>query len=76
MVLAMAGGGMVPLMFMPDWMRTLSHASPVKWTILGFEGVLWRGFGWTELLPVCGVLVAFGALCALVGLKAFRWRDA
>ncbi len=76
MVLAMAGGGMVPLMFMPDWMRTLSHASPVKWTILGFEGVLWRGFGWTELLPVCVVLLSFGALCALVGLKAFRWRDA
>ncbi|MFA7331339.1 MAG: ABC transporter permease [Candidatus Delongbacteria bacterium] len=74
-VLAMLGGGMVPLFFMPEWMRTLGTVSPVKWSILALEGALWRGFGWTELLPVCGILLAFGAGCALVGLKAFRWSD-
>jgi ABC-2 type transport system permease protein len=73
--LAMLGGGMVPLFFMPEWMRTLGHVSPVKWAILALEGALWRGFGWAELLPVCGILAAFGLGTALVGLRAFRWSD-
>ena len=25
---------MVPLMIMPGWMQTVSHISPVKWSIL------------------------------------------
>lgn len=75
-VLAMLGGGMVPLFLMPSWMRALGSVSPVKWSILALEGALWRGFGWAELLPVCGVLLFFGAFCALIGLKAFRWSDA
>lgn len=75
MLLAMIGGGMVPLFYMPEWMRVLGHASPVKWAILAFEGALWRGFGWAELLPICGILTAFGAGCALIGLKAFRWSE-
>lgn len=74
-VLAMLGGGMVPLFYMPEWMRTLGSISPVKWSILALEGTLWRGFGWPELLPVCGILLAFGAGCALIGLKAFRWSE-
>lgn len=74
-VLAMLGGGMVPLFLMPEWLRALGTVSPVKWSILALEGALWRGFGWAELLPVCGVLMAFGALCGFVGLKAFRWGD-
>lgn len=30
MVLAMLGGGMMPLAFMPPWMRSISHFSPIK----------------------------------------------
>jgi ABC-2 type transport system permease protein len=73
---AMLGGGMVPLFFMPEWMRALGTVSPVKWAILALEGALWRGFGWAELLPVCGVLAGIGALAAAIGLRAFRWSDA
>ncbi|MDP2362109.1 MAG: ABC transporter permease [bacterium] len=75
LVLAMLGGGMVPLFMMPEWMRVLGNASPVKWAILAFEGVLWRGFGWAELWPVCAILCAFGAAAAAIGLRAFRWNE-
>ena len=43
-VMAMFGGGMVPLMMMPGWMQRISHLSPVKWGILALEGAIWRGF--------------------------------
>ncbi|MEM9082717.1 MAG: ABC transporter permease, partial [Planctomycetota bacterium] len=38
-ILAMAiiGGGMLPLAFMPAWMIPLSHFSPVKWAVLAIE---------------------------------------
>lgn len=75
-VFAMLGGGMVPLFYMPAWMRTLGTISPVKWAILALEGALWRGFGWAELLPVCGILFAIGIVAAAVGLRAFRWSEA
>ena len=38
MLMAMFGGGMVPLLFMPSFMKTLSNVSPVKWSILALEG--------------------------------------
>ena len=71
-VLAMIGGGMVPLFAMPGWMQTLSHASPVKWSILALEGAIWRDFGASEMLLPCFVLVAVGVAGFLVGSLAFR----
>ena len=44
MFMAMFGGGMMPLLFMPGFMKTLSNFSPVKWSILALEGSIWRGF--------------------------------
>jgi ABC-2 type transport system permease protein len=67
MLMAMFGGGMIPLLFMPGFMRTLSNASPVKWSILALEGSIWRGFTLTEMLIPCGILVAIGAICFAIG---------
>lgn len=67
MVMAMFGGGMIPLAFMPGFMETLSNASPVKWSILALEGAIWRGFSPGEMLLPCGVLVAIGAVAMAVG---------
>lgn len=66
-VMAMFGGGMIPLVFMPSFMRTISHASPVKWSVLALEGAIWRGFTLTEMLLPCGILLAVGAVCLTVG---------
>ena len=67
MIMAMFGGGMMPLVFMPSFMKTLSHFSPVKWSILGLEGAIWRGFTPSEMLLPCGALVITGAVCLAIG---------
>lgn len=75
MVMAMLGGGMVPLFFMPAWMQTISHASPVKWSILAMEGAIWRGFSPAEMLLPCAILLAVGVVFFAVGSRAFRWTE-
>jgi ABC-2 type transport system permease protein len=67
MLMAMFGGGMIPLLFMPAFMRTLSNASPVKWSILALEGAIWRNFSLTEMLLPCGILLAIGAASFAIG---------
>lgn len=73
LVISMIGGGMVPLFFMPSWMKALSNFSPVKWAILAMEGAVWRGFTWDVMLEHCAVLLGIGALCFAVGAKVFSW---
>lgn len=73
MILTMLGGGSVPLMFMPGWLRTASHFSPAKWAILAIEGALWRGFTALDMLLPCGILLGVGTVCFAVGVRAFRW---
>jgi linearmycin/streptolysin S transport system permease protein len=72
LVMSMLGGGMVPLFVMPAWMATASNASPVKWAILAFEGALWRGFGFAEMLGPCAILVAIGVTTFALGARRFR----
>jgi len=67
MFMAMFGGGMVPLVFMPGFMRVLSNFSPVKWSVLALEGAIWRGFTLSEMVLPCFVLVAAGAVCLAIG---------
>ncbi len=74
MPFAMLGGGMVPLMVMPDWMRSLSNISPVKWVVLSLEGAIWRGFTIGEMLLPCGILLAVGAGAFFVGVQVLRRR--
>jgi ABC-2 type transport system permease protein len=67
MLMAMFGGGMIPLAFMPRFMVPLSQASPVKWSILSLEGAIWRGFTPAEMLLPCAILVAIGMVCLALG---------
>ncbi|HEX9186747.1 MAG TPA: ABC transporter permease, partial [Vicinamibacteria bacterium] len=72
LVLAMLGGGMVPLFVMPGWMATASGVSPARWAILAFEGALWRGFSPAEMALPLGVLLATGAAGLVLGTRLFR----
>jgi ABC-2 type transport system permease protein len=67
MLMAMFGGGMVPLLFMPNFMKTLSNVSPVKWSILALEGAVWRGFTLGEMMVPCAMLIGIGAVCLAIG---------
>ena len=67
MLMAMFGGGMIPLVFMPNFMKSLSDFSPAKWSVLALEGSIWRGFTFGEMLTPCAVLVGVGAVCLAIG---------
>ncbi len=72
--MAMLGGGMIPLAFMPKWLQTLSIISPVKWAILTIEGSLWRAFTWAQLAEPLAILLFFGFGSFLIGVKYFKWH--
>jgi ABC-2 type transport system permease protein len=60
LVMAMIGGGTIPLMFMPPFVQSISNISPFKWATLATEGALWRGFTLAEMATPVGILAAIG----------------
>ncbi len=76
MVMAMLGGGMIPVMFMPAFMKSLSNLSPVKWGILSLEGAIWREFSFAEMVMPCLILIGVGIIGMSIGTLIFRRTDA
>ncbi|MFG0292419.1 MAG: ABC transporter permease [Phycisphaerales bacterium JB065] len=70
LVMAITGGGMLPLHFMPEWLVAISHFSPVKWGILAIEGGIWRSTTLPDALLPLGVLFAVGLLGFFVGTRS------
>jgi ABC-2 type transport system permease protein len=60
LILAMVGGGTIPLAFMPPFLRAASAASPFSWSIFALEGAVWRGLGWMDMAPTLLVLWCLG----------------
>jgi ABC-2 type transport system permease protein len=71
-LMAMAGGGMMPLVFMSDWLATLSEFSPIMWAVTALEGALWRGFDGAEMLRPCAVLLGIGVVAFSAGVARFK----
>jgi ABC-2 type transport system permease protein len=72
MPMAMLGGAMIPLIAMPAWMISASHASPIKWAVLALEGAIWRGFGPADMLLPCGILLTVGLVSFAAGSRALQ----
>ncbi len=68
MIMAMVGGGMVPLAFMPGWLRPFGNISPVKWGIFALEGAIWRNFSPSEMIFPCLILLAIGFVAFMSGV--------
>lgn len=75
MIMGMLGGAMMPLAFMPSWLRRFSHISPVKWGIFTLEGAIWRNFSLTEIIGPCLVLLAIGFASFLLGVVMLRRQE-
>jgi len=75
LVMAMLGGGMLPLIFMPSWLQKISSISPIKWSILAIEGAVWRNFSFSEMLFPVGVLLGTGVVTFFIGVKIFTRAD-
>jgi len=71
----MLGGGMVPLIFMPSWLRPFSHISPVRWSIFALEGAVWRNLSLTQIISPCLVLLAIGFTFFSLGVFMLRRQD-
>lgn len=72
LVLAMIGGGTIPVMFMPELLKVVSGVSPFKWVVSAVESAMWRGTGIHDMLLPLGVLLGIGAIGYVVGLFAAR----
>jgi ABC-2 type transport system permease protein len=75
-ILAMIGGGTIPLFILPPLIQKISSVSPFKWALISFEGGLWREFTMSQMLVPCGAMLAFGVVGFVVGTLSFRWADA
>jgi len=75
MLLAMTGGGMIPLIFMPKWMASIGELSPIKWAVVSFEGSFWRQYSFVDLMPTTGLLLTLGVVCFLIGSYIFNRRE-
>jgi ABC-2 type transport system permease protein len=75
MVFAMFGGAMIPLFAMPDWMKSVSNFSPVKWAILSFEGATWREFSYAELAMPLGIMLTMGVVLFFAGSRMLKLED-
>ena len=76
LVLAMVGGGTIPLAFMPELLRTASAASPFSWSILAIEGAVWRGFGPAQMATSLTVLVGLGVAGLVIARSVMRRSEA
>jgi ABC-2 type transport system permease protein len=74
-VMAMIGGGMVPVFIMPAWMQGISTISPVRWAIIAIEGAVWRSYSVAEMWLPCVILLSIGVGCFAIGARAFRWTE-
>lgn len=71
LVFSMIGGGMIPLFFMPSWMKVLSVFSPIRWSIQAIEGGIWRDLSFVEMLLPLGILLGVGLLGFFFGVRVF-----
>lgn len=73
-LMAAAGGIMVPKFVMPGFMQRLVEISPMNWGLEALLTVLLRGGGVADTLPQVGRLVAFAALMFVLAVFLFRRR--
>lgn len=75
LVMAMFGGAMVPVMFMPEFIQKLSILSPVKWGLLAIEGAIWREFSLSEMVLPCSILIGIGVVGMVIGTAVLSRRQ-
>ncbi len=74
LTLAPLGGAWWPIEITPEFMQTAGHISPVAWAMDGFRQIIFFGAGIMDVLPYAGVLLAFAAVCFVIGVRRFRYE--
>lgn len=71
-MLAMIGGGSVPLFFLPPLVQKIAGISPFKWACQAIEGSVWRGYSLGEMMLPVGVLLLMGVVGYAIGAAAMK----
>ena len=74
MVLAPLGGAWWPLTFVPVWMQTLGHISPIAWCLDAFNALIFHQGTLPDVLESVGVLLLFAVVFFVFGVKKFNIR--
>ncbi len=75
MVLAPLGGAWWPLTFVPAWMQTLGHISPIAWCLDAFNALIFHQGTLPDVLESVGVLLIFAVVFFVFGVKKFRYQQ-
>ncbi|WP_445491052.1 ABC transporter permease [Niallia sp. 03133] len=75
LTLAALGGTMVPLFIMPDVMQTIAMFTPHAWALTGYQDLLVRGMGLSDVMDNALVLFGFGLVFLLISLARLRFVD-
>ena len=70
------GGSWWPLSIEPQFMQTIGHLTINAWALDGLNALILNGKTLVDILPQAAVLFAYGAVCFLIGIKTFRFRNA
>jgi hypothetical protein len=70
LILAMVGGGTIPLFFMPPFLHTISFGSPFRWAVTAIEGPFWRDVAVADQIVPITVLLGLGIGGFLIGARA------
>ncbi|WP_226670006.1 ABC transporter permease [Metabacillus litoralis] len=68
LTLAALGGTMVPLFIMPDMMQKIALITPHAWALTGYQDILVRGLGFSDVIVNCLVLFGFGFVFLFISL--------
>jgi len=75
MVLAPLGGAWWPLTFVPVWMQTLGHISPIAWCLGAFNALIFHQGTLPDVLESVGVLLLFAVVFFVFGVKKFDYQQ-
>jgi len=73
LMLAALGGCWWPLEVVPPAFKTIAWFTPSYWAIQGLHDVMSFGKSWLDVLPECGVLLAFGVVITAIAIPLFHW---
>jgi len=73
---AAIGGSWFPLFLMPKAVQQVARITLVAWAMEGYNRLMILGGSLADVWGNIGVLVLYGAICFVVGLKLFRFKEA
>jgi ABC-2 type transport system permease protein len=75
MIICALGGCWWPLYQEPDWLQSVAYFTLTAWSMDGIHDVILRDRGLLEIAPTLAVLIAYGAICALIGARIHRFEN-